>query len=170
MKQINTAHYNNNGIEMIMGSYEGKLCLLDFTNRKNRSTIVKRIEKALNGKYQDCEDEVLKETSKQLDEYFNGKREEFDIPLLLIGTKFQKSVWKTLLDIPYGETRSYKEQARMLGDEKKVRAAANANGANAIAIIIPCHRVIGSNGKLTGYAGGVDIKEKLLKLENESNI
>lgn len=150
---------------MIMGSYNGKLCLLDFLDRIKRVGIDKRLQIALNAKYVECDDEVLRETKKELDEYLQGERKVFSIPLLMIGSDFQKSVWEVLLKTSYGKTISYKEQAKYLGNEKAVRAVANANWANAIAIIIPCHRIIGSNGTLTGYAGGLDVKKRLLELE-----
>lgn len=114
--------------------------------------------------------ELLKETIKQLEEYFEGKRDFFDLPLEPKGTEFQKNVWKALIEIPYGETRSYGEIAKVIGNEKAARAVGMANNKNPIPIIIPCHRVIGANGKLVGYAGGLDIKEKLLELENKRNI
>ena len=105
----------------------------------------------------------------QLEEYFAGTRKKFDVPLDLEGTDFQKKVWEELKKIPYGKTISYKTLAEKLGDVKSIRAVGKANGQNPIAIIIPCHRVIGSNGSLTGYAGGLDIKEKLLHLEGALN-
>lgn len=111
------------------------------------------------------ETELLKEAIKQLNEYFDGKRKEFDLPLAPKGTEFQKKVWNALKEIPFGETRSYGEIARRIGNEKASRAVGTANNKNPIMIIIPCHRVIGANGKLVGYAGGIDIKEKLLNLE-----
>ena len=101
----------------------------------------------------------------QLTEYFSGERKHFDLPLEIKGTEFQKRVWNELLKIPYGRTISYKELAVRLGDEKVIRAAASANGANPLPIVIPCHRVIGSNGSLIGYGRGLEIKEKLLVLE-----
>ena len=101
----------------------------------------------------------------QLRDYFAGKREDFDLPLAPEGTPFQQNVWKELCSIPYGETISYGELARRIGNPKASRAVGLANGSNPIPIIIPCHRVIGSNGKLTGYGGGLPIKEKLLALE-----
>lgn len=109
---------------------------------------------------------VIELSVAQLDEYFSGKRHDFDIPLLFAGTDFQKMVWNALLDIPYGMTVSYSEMARQIGRPEAVRAVANANGANAISIFAPCHRVIGSDRTLTGYGGGLDAKEYLLKLEN----
>ena len=109
--------------------------------------------------------DILRRTARQLDEYFRGERREFDIPLLLAGSEFQKRVWQQLPHIPYGQTASYGELAAAIGAPKSVRAVANANGANAISIILPCHRVIGSDGRLTGYGGGLRAKQYLLDLE-----
>lgn len=108
---------------------------------------------------------ILLKAIHQLEEYLEGKRKTFSILLDVAGTDFQKSVWNELSKIPYGETRSYKEIACNLKNEKAVRAVGTANGRNPISIIVPCHRVIGSNGTLTGYAGGLKIKSKLLHLE-----
>ena len=101
-------------------------------------------------------------------EYFTKKRKEFSLPLALVGTSFQEEVWKVLQTIPYGEVRSYKEQATAVGNPKGVRAVANANGKNRISIVIPCHRVIGSDGTLTGYASGIERKQFLLDLERSN--
>jgi len=109
---------------------------------------------------------VFEQTKAQLDEYFLGERSEFDIPLLLVGSEFQQGVWRALLEVPYGETASYLDLSKRLNNEKAIRAVASANGANAISIIVPCHRIIGSNGELTGYAGGLPLKKRLLDLEN----
>lgn len=111
------------------------------------------------------ETDLIKECFKQLKEYFEGSRRKFDLPIEMNGTQFQKKIWKELLKIPYGETRSYKDIAISIGNEKACRAIGMANNKNHIPIIIPCHRVIGYNGKLVGYAGGIDIKEKLLNIE-----
>lgn len=108
---------------------------------------------------------ILQETEKQLAEYFAGIRKAFDLPLAPEGTDFQKSVWQALQQIPYGETRSYKEIATAVGNPKASRAVGLANNRNPISIVIPCHRVIGANGKLVGYGGGLGIKEALLQLE-----
>jgi methylated-DNA-[protein]-cysteine S-methyltransferase len=108
---------------------------------------------------------LLKEAIKQLNEYFDGKRSSFDLQLQPQGTEFQNKVWKALIEIPFGETRSYGEIAKIIGNEKASRAVGMANNKNPIPIIVPCHRVIGANGKLVGYAGGLDIKEMLLNLE-----
>lgn len=108
---------------------------------------------------------ILLETQKQLSEYFAGKRQQFDLPLDFEGTEFQQKVWQALLTIPFGETRSYRDIAEQVGNVKAVRAVGAANGKNPISIIAPCHRVVGANGKLVGFAGGLDNKEILLKLE-----
>ena len=166
MKQISIEYHKTPFGEFIIGSFENKLCLLDFRYRKNRETIDKRLKSNLKAIYVEQTSAVIKECKKQLDEYFSMNRKEFDIPLLLVGSDFQKSVWDALLKIPYGKTSSYLDLAKKIDNEKAVRAVANANGANCIAIIVPCHRVIGSDGSLTGYAGGLDLKKKLLELEN----
>ena len=108
---------------------------------------------------------ILLETQKQLTEYFAGKRQQFDLPLDFEGTEFQKKVWQALLTIPFGETRSYRDIAEQIGNVKAVRAVGAANGKNPISIIAPCHRVVGANGKLVGFAGGLENKDILLKLE-----
>lgn len=108
---------------------------------------------------------LLLKTKKQLEEYFGGKRKIFDLPLRPMGTPFQQTVWKALQTIPYGETRTYQDIAIQIGNEKACRAVGMANNKNPIGIVIPCHRVIGKNGGLTGYAGGLDKKEYLLKVE-----
>jgi len=109
--------------------------------------------------------DILSDTIRQLEEYFAGSRRNFDLPLSPKGTEFQKRTWEALTSIPYGQTINYLELARRLGDELSIRAAASANGKNPIAVILPCHRVIGSNGDLTGYAGGLPRKKFLLDLE-----
>src|ERR1700754_5222411 len=114
---------------------------------------------------EDPDNRLLKEAEKQLDAYFKGKLKKFTVPLDFKGTDFQKSVWTALLTIPFGETRSYAEIARQIGRPDASRAVGAANGRNPISIIAPCHRVLGSNGKLTGFAGGLEAKDHLLKLE-----
>lgn len=111
---------------------------------------------------------LIKNTKQQLDEYFAGNRKQFDIPIEFNGTDFQVKVWKELLKIPYGETCSYLDIAKRIGNSKASRAVGMANNKNKIIIIVPCHRVIGSNKKLVGYACGLDVKEKLLELEKEN--
>ena len=111
---------------------------------------------------------LLISAASQLSEYFAGNRTSFDLPLMLQGTAFQKSVWDALLTIPYGETRSYADIARQIGNPKAVRAVGTANNRNPAAIIVPCHRVIGSDGSLTGYGGGLEVKQYLLDLEQRN--
>ena len=113
----------------------------------------------------DSDNKFLKETERQLSSYFNGRLKKFTVPLDFKGTDFQKSVWAALLTIPFGETRSYGEIARQIGRPQASRAVGAANGRNPISIIAPCHRVIGTSGKLTGFAGGLEAKDQLLKLE-----
>lgn len=112
--------------------------------------------------------QLLDTAAQQLEEYFQGKRQVFDVPLSPIGTSFQQKVWEALCAIPYGETRSYKQIAEMVGNPKACRAVGMANNRNHILIIIPCHRVIGANGSLVGYGGGLELKEKLLELEKKN--
>ena len=114
------------------------------------------------------ETSLIKNTKQQLDEYFAGNRKQFDIPIKFKGTNFQVKVWKELLKIPYGETCSYLDIAKCIGNPKASRAVGMANNKNKIIIIVPCHRVIGSNKKLVGYACGLDVKKKLLELEREN--
>ena len=108
---------------------------------------------------------LIKEANRQLSEYLKGERQMFDLPLNPRGTDFQKRVWRALCDIPYGETRSYKQIAEAIGNPKAVRAVGMANNRNPITIVVPCHRVIGADGKLVGYGGGLEMKEFLLRLE-----
>jgi methylated-DNA-[protein]-cysteine S-methyltransferase len=123
----------------------------------------KRVPLAVTG--QDAKHPVLREAERQLKQYFAGKRTTFDLPLDFHGTEFQKKVWRALLKIPFGETRSYGQIARTVGKPSAVRAVGAANGKNPISIIAPCHRVIGKNGQLTGFAGGLKAKAHLLELE-----
>lgn len=113
------------------------------------------------------ENAILKRARKQMEEYFSGKRDHFSIPLKADGTPFQKKVWKALREIPYGKTVSYADIARRIGQPKASRAVGNANNKNPIGIIVPCHRVVGANGSLTGYAGGLGRKAFLLRLEKK---
>lgn len=152
--------------ELILGSAMDKLCLCDWRYRKMRPSIDKRIKDGIDADYIEENSDIVSETKTQLTQYFNAKRTEFDIPLLLIGSDFQKSIWNALLQIPFGKTETYTGLSKKLEKEKAVRAVAGANGANAIAIIIPCHRIIGSDGDLVGYAGGLNVKRELLSLEN----
>jgi O-6-methylguanine DNA methyltransferase len=162
LKQIDTPV----GIMRIGATDEG-ICLFDFQYRHSIDTIMKRIETLTGDTFGEAEHRHFKVLEQQMDEYFKGTRKDFDIPLHLLGTPFQKSVWEGLWKIPYAETRSYKQQSIFLGNEKAIRAVAGANGENGIAIIVPCHRVIGENGSLIGYGGGLQRKKWLLDHERK---
>ena len=163
--KIKIQYYKSLIGELLLGSYDDKLCIADMRYRKKRTTIDNRIQKGLKAEYVEEPSEVVTQTIKELEEYFRYERKEFTIPLLLVGTNFQKLVWQGLIDTPFGTTSSYLELSKRIGKEKSVRAVASANGANAIAILVPCHRIIGSNGDLVGYAGGLDVKKRLLEIE-----
>ena len=165
MKQINIQYYKTKYAHFILGSFEDKLCLLDFKYRKMRTTVDKRLQNGFDAQFVEQDNEILKKTREQIDEYFNMERIEFDIPIVTTGTQFQKKVWEALIKVPYGTTSTYLQLAKDIDNEKAVRAVASANGANSIALIIPCHRIIGSDGELTGYGGGLALKKRLLKLE-----
>ena len=144
---------------------EQGICLLEFTDRKMLETEFKTLAKKLNATIIQSPNKHFNHLEKELSEYFDGKRKIFSVPLFTPGSDFQNMVWKTLQTIHYGKTRSYKEQAKMLNQPDAIRAVANANGMNRISIIIPCHRVIGSDGNLTGYGGGIWRKKWLLDFE-----
>lgn len=163
---IITKTYQSPCGELLLGSYGDKLCLCDWQDEHIRDN--KRLTHGLKAEFMPGTSQVLEDATEQLDEYFAGKRKNFNIPLLLVGTDFQKKVWHELLKIPFGLTSTYGKIAREIGMPSAVRAAANATGANAISIFVPCHRVIGSNGKLTGYAGGMEAKKYLLEHEGIS--
>ena len=152
---------------MIAGASKEGICLLEFTDRKMLETELKSLSKNQNAILLLGENGHFKELENQLSQYFEGKRKSFTVPLFTPGSDFQKSVWKALQEIPFGETKSYKAQAIAIGKPESVRAVANANGMNRIAILIPCHRVIGSDGNLTGYGGGIWRKKALLELEEK---
>ena len=165
-KEINISYFKTPVGELIMGSFDDKLCLCDWRYRKKRNDIDTRIISGLNADYVEGDSGIISETKKQLTQYFERERREFDIPLLFIGSDFQKRVWEVLLTITFGNSETYLGLSDKLGDKNAIRAVASANGANAISIIVPCHRIIGTDESLVGYAGGIDSKRKLLKLEN----
>ena len=150
---------------MLAGATDDALCLLEFAERRMLETQLRRVQKQLDAVLVPGETEVTEKIAAELDRYFAGELREFTTPLATSGTPFQEEVWAQLRTIPYGETRSYGEQARLIGRPEAVRAVARANGDNRLAIIIPCHRVIGADGKLTGYGGGLWRKKRLLELE-----
>ncbi len=151
--------------ELVLGSYKGKICLCDWKFRKQRDQIDNRIMRYLSSTMVASESEILQELTEQLKEYFIKHRGIFDIPILMAGSDFQRAVWDALTKISYGDSCSYLELATQLGNPSTVRAVASAVGANGLSLLVPCHRVIGSNGELRGYAGGLNAKRKLLDLE-----
>lgn len=166
METIRITKYRSPVGEMIVGSFGKKLCICDWAVEKRRDVIDRRIRRHLNAVYEDGTSEVIEHAIDQLDEYFDGGRKAFDIPVIFTGSDFQCSVWSELMEIPYGTTVSYGELARRIGNSKAVRAVAAANATNPISIFVPCHRVIGANRKLVGYGGGLDAKQRLLELES----
>ncbi len=163
--QVHISTYKSPVGDLILGDFEGQLCLCDWQYRKMRDSIDKRIQTKLEADYHSKTTDLIELVKQQLDAYFKQELTEFDLPLYLAGSDFQKQIWEELLKIPYGSTSSYTELSKAYGDLKAIRAVASANGANAISIIVPCHRVIGSDGSLTGYAGGLPAKKRLLELE-----
>ena len=149
----------------MLGSFGERLCMCNWTVEKHPGRVERRLRERLGAEFAERETEVVRAAARELDEYFAGRRRSFDVPLLFAGSDFQEKVWRGLADVLYGETVTYSELAQMLGVPKSVRAVANANGANAISIFAPCHRVIGQDGSLTGYGGGLAAKKFLLELE-----
>ncbi|RZD16509.1 MAG: methylated-DNA--[protein]-cysteine S-methyltransferase [Candidatus Acididesulfobacter guangdongensis] len=168
MNIINIQYHKTKIGELILGSFDNRLCLLDFRYRKMRTTVDNRIKIGLIADFLEQNNATLTKAKEQLDEYLTGNRKEFDIPLLMIGTDFQKSVWNALIKIPYGTTSTYLQLAKNINNAKAVRAVAGANGANAIALAIPCHRIIESTGALGGYGGGLTVKKYLIELEQSN--
>ena len=164
-RSVNIQYYNSPCGELILATVGDELCLCDWNEKPCAERNKQRLVRYLNADFSTETSPVLELTKQELDEYFAGKRKTFDIPTHPVGTDFQKQVWQALLEIPYGETRTYKEIAQKVNNRKGVRAVAQAIGANGISILIPCHRVIGSNHSLTGFAGGIEAKKHLLKLE-----
>lgn len=142
------------------------VCHLGFMNGEQALLHLERWAKEWFGSVRlERNDTEIAPVTRQLNEYFNGDRRQFDLPIDLCGTSFQKLVWQQLQTIPYGEVRSYKDVAQAMGAPKAVRAVGGANNRNPVSIIVPCHRVVGSNGSLVGYGGGLEVKEYLLRLE-----
>ncbi len=165
--KICTQIYHSPCGELILASIGDELCLFDWNEKPCAERNKQRLIRLLKADFEEKESETICQATSQLDEYFAGKRKEFDLKLRLVGTDFQKSVWRALMEIPYGETRSYMQIAERIGNPKGVRAVAQAIGANGLAIIVPCHRVIGANHSLTGFAGGLEAKRFLLNLEGK---
>jgi len=153
--------------DMVAIATDEALCLLEFHDRPAVKAEIEELRIHFQAALTEESNPILDHLRSELDTYFKGELTEFKTPLIYTGTDFQSRVWRALHDIPFGKTRTYKEQSEHLGDVKAIRAVASANGKNKIAIVIPCHRVIGSNGNLTGYAGGIERKRFLLDLERK---
>ena len=165
MKDISLTYIETPLGSMIAYATDFGVCMLDFHDSDKLNIKLKSMNKNMLCNIVNAETPILKNLKSELEEYFTGKRQQFTVPLHLVGSDFQKAVWNELLKIPFGKTTSYKQIAENIGNIKAVRAVANANACNKISLIVPCHRVIGSDGSLTGYAGGLDRKSRLLKLE-----
>ena len=164
-KEVNICFYSSPCGELFLASVGDELCLCDWYEMPCAERNRNRLVRLLNAEFVTASSAVLERTRQELDEYFIGERKTFDIPLHPVGTDFQKQVWKALLEIPYGETRTYKQIAAAVGNVKGVRAVAQAIGSNGMSLLIPCHRVIGTDHSLTGFAGGIEAKRFLLDLE-----
>ncbi|MBY0533908.1 MAG: methylated-DNA--[protein]-cysteine S-methyltransferase [Rickettsiaceae bacterium] len=154
---------------MLAISDEEALYLLEFADRRSLERQVDRIKTKTKAIITAGQSEPIKLIKSELQRYFDGSLKEFTTPLQLLGSTFQEIVWEELMRIPYGQTRSYSDQAKAIGKQKAYRAVANANGANKLAIIIPCHRIINSNGDLGGYGGGVNRKKWLIDFEKKNH-
>ena len=150
---------------LVLGACGGRLCLCDWDVAGRRERVGGRVARGLGVEMREGDCEVIHRAEGELEEYFGGVRRCFGVQLAFVGTEFQQRVWRALLEIDYGRCVSYGELAGRIGCASSVRAVANANGANALSIFVPCHRVVGADGRLTGYAGGLDAKRKLLELE-----
>ena len=155
---------------MLVGSTDEALVLLEFVERRQLAAQIERVGRRLGGVFVPDRSSIAERAIVQLDEYFGGTRRVFDVPLRLVGSSFEREVWDALLEIPFAETRSYADIARRVGRGSAVRAVGRANGMNALAIVVPCHRVVGSDGRLVGYGGGLWRKERLLELERKGPV
>jgi methylated-DNA-[protein]-cysteine S-methyltransferase len=168
MMDVNVQYHFSPCGDLVLASAGDELCLCDWKTKPCAERNMRRLERLLGAEFREESSPVLERTKTELDEYFAGRRTSFDIPLHPVGTPFQMSVWNALLEIPYGETRTYKEIALRVDNLRGVRAVAQAIGSNGIAILIPCHRVIGTDHSLTGFAAGLPAKRLLLQLEGGS--
>lgn len=150
---------------MLVGATDTRLCLLEFVDRRMLPTQVQRLRRRLDAVFVPDRNGLIEQTELEIGEYFAGRRCEFTVPTVAAGTDFQETVWTALTHIPYAQTVSYGELAATIGRPEAMRAVGTANGLNALAIVVPCHRVVGADGKLVGYGGGLWRKKRLLKLE-----
>ena len=166
MNKLYLHRFNTPLGEMVAAATSKELYMLLFSDMDSFSITVKRIAHIHNLEIETSSNTVINRLMEQLNQYFEGIRKDFDIPLAYSGSPFQLNVWHALKSIPYGQTITYHQLSVRLGDKNAIRAAAKANGANCLLIVVPCHRVIGKDGKLTGYAGGINRKQTLLELES----
>ena len=166
---IKTRCYESPVGVLMMGAVGERLCLCDWMGKKDRSDVDRRLQRILGAVFEEGTTPAVEKAMRQLDEYFAGRRRQFDVPLLLAGTAFQKTVWNEPLRIPFGETLSYAETAQRAGCPKAVRAVAHAISSNALSLFVPCHRIIGSNRSMTGYRGGTETKRLLLQWEGSAD-
>jgi O-6-methylguanine DNA methyltransferase len=166
-RKISTTNFKTRMGEMIIGIYEDSCVLLDFLHRRSLQKLLETKANILQAEYVEESHPLAEEIIKQVNDYLEGTREDFDFPLQLVGTDYQKKVWTALQQIEYGQTLSYGELAEQI--HSSARAVGNANGQNTIALAIPCHRVIGADGSLVGYGGGLRTKERLLKMEGKNS-
>jgi AraC family transcriptional regulator of adaptative response/methylated-DNA-[protein]-cysteine methyltransferase len=150
---------------MLVGATDSRLCLLEFVDRRMLPTQVQRLRRRLGAVFVPDRNDIIDQTEREIGDYFEGTRKDFTVPIVTPGTEFQEAVWSALSRIPYGQTVSYRDLAEAVGRPAAVRAVGTTNGLNALAIIVPCHRVIGADGKLVGYGGGLWRKKRLLELE-----
>lgn len=162
---IYTQVYHSPCGDLLLGSLGDQLCLCNWTNRRNADAVLSRLYRYLHADITSSKSATIDMAISQLDEYFHSVRRTFSVPLLFAGTPFQQAVWSALLTVPYGKTITYLQLAERIGCPQSVRAVANAVGANAMSILVPCHRIVGTNGTLTGYAGGLPTKRFLLQWE-----
>ena len=158
-------YYDSPCGRLVLGSIGDRLCLCDWNGKPCAEKNRRRLVRYLNADLREAPSDIIRRTREQLEAYFAGERTAFDIPLRPVGTDFQQRVWAVLLEIPYGQTRTYKDIALAVDNLKGIRAVAQAVGANGLSVLIPCHRVIGTDGTLTGFAGGLKAKQMLLALE-----
>ena len=165
---IEFQYYQSPCGELVLYSHGGRLCMCNWAQSHDTSSASLMMRSELQADFQEKSSAVIRQAMKQLDAYFERRRRELKLPLLLLGTEFQKRVWTALPDIPYGHTITYGELARRLGIPTATRAVANACGENVLSLFLPCHRVLGKGGDLYGYSGGLDVKRYLLDLEDNT--
>ncbi len=165
MQSIEFQYFKTKFGELKLAVYKDQLVVCDWRYRRKRNSLDAKISKNLNAEFIESKHPLIEEVQFQIQSFLEGNLKQFYLPIQMIGTDFQKSVWEELRKIEYGKTLSYSELAENMGNPKAIRAIATANGDNTLALIIPCHRIIGKNGDLVGYAGGLQTKQKLLELE-----